>query len=193
LNISRDSARQIFGSVRDFCLWSGKCWGAARFEIINLVEIEQTLRSLSYFDVLGRIRLTLAMSKGFLKIPLLITEIVLDVDPVINEQHQRKRAREEEEAREEPTSPSDSHFSFDSATTSSSSFAFDSDEAQSPPDTFTGNGPFDALGEEGRRKLSFEDGIGGRGLKDDTVFCRLCIRMITVLEGCEVVLGVVPP
>jgi hypothetical protein len=75
LKISKDSAKQIFESVRDFCLWSGKCWGAAEFEIINLVEIQQDLLSLSYFDVLGRLRLTVAMSKGFLKIPFLISDV----------------------------------------------------------------------------------------------------------------------
>ena len=54
---------------------SGKCWGAAKFEIINLVEIQQDLLSLSYFDVLGRLRLTVAMSKSFLKIPFLISDV----------------------------------------------------------------------------------------------------------------------
>jgi hypothetical protein len=142
--------------------------------------------------VVGRLRLTVAMSKGFLKIPFLITDIVLDVDPVINLQQQRKRDQEEEEERRNgPASPASSHSSFDSTTTSTSSPSyFERDEASSPTDTFIGVFDDDVEKEE-PRKL-FEDKKGEMLPKYDTVFCRLCIRMITVLEQCEGRLGVVP-
>ncbi|KAJ3218862.1 hypothetical protein HDU67_003817 [Dinochytrium kinnereticum] len=54
VNISKERARQIFGSMREFVLWTGSCWGAAKFEIIRLYEIQQRLQCMSYFDVIPK-------------------------------------------------------------------------------------------------------------------------------------------
>ncbi|CAG8829446.1 21672_t:CDS:1, partial [Racocetra persica] len=43
-----------------------------QFELIRLYEIQQQLRSLSYFDVFGRLRLTIQLARITLTIPLLI-------------------------------------------------------------------------------------------------------------------------
>lgn len=66
VKINRDHARRVFSSVREFFLWSGDCWGAARFEVIRLYEMEQKLTQLSYFDVLGRWQLAGRLSSGIL-------------------------------------------------------------------------------------------------------------------------------
>jgi hypothetical protein len=149
------------------------------------VEFEQKLRSLSYFDVVGRLRLTVAMSKGFLKIPFLITDIVLDVDPVIGRQREEEERRKMDEEGQGPAFPACSSDS--NSSSSSSSFAFGFEEASTPatpPDEEFN--PFEGKG-------SFEGKSGEMLPKYDTVFCRLCIRMITVLEKCEGTLGVVEP
>ncbi|CAG8828709.1 8343_t:CDS:2, partial [Gigaspora rosea] len=43
-----------------------------QFELIRLYEIQQQLRALSYFDVFGRLRLTIQLARITLTIPLLI-------------------------------------------------------------------------------------------------------------------------
>ena len=60
--------------MREYCLWGSKCWDAAKFEIIRLYELQQDIRSLSYFNILGRLKLSVALSKGFLLIPLSVLD-----------------------------------------------------------------------------------------------------------------------
>lgn len=43
-----------------------------RFEIIRLYEIQHSLRSLSYLDFIGRLRLTLALTRVTLEIPMVL-------------------------------------------------------------------------------------------------------------------------
>lgn len=43
-----------------------------RFELIKLYEIQNSLRELSYFDVFGRLRLTLQLARITLSIPMAI-------------------------------------------------------------------------------------------------------------------------
>ncbi|KAJ3193048.1 hypothetical protein HK101_005518 [Irineochytrium annulatum] len=57
---------QIFGSMREFVLWSGGCWGAAKFEILKLYEIQHDLQSLPYLDVIGRWRMSGQLSNGMI-------------------------------------------------------------------------------------------------------------------------------
>lgn len=45
-----------------------------RFELIRLYEIQHSLRQLSYFDVFGRLRLTLQLARVTLSIPMAIDE-----------------------------------------------------------------------------------------------------------------------
>lgn len=43
-----------------------------RFELIRLYQLQSDLRSLSYFDILGRLRLTLALTRVTLEIPMVL-------------------------------------------------------------------------------------------------------------------------
>lgn len=52
--------------MREFCLWSGKCWGAAKFEIINLYELHADIQSLSLFDIKGRLLKSGQLSRGII-------------------------------------------------------------------------------------------------------------------------------
>ncbi|KAI9359335.1 DnaJ domain-containing protein [Zopfochytrium polystomum] len=66
VRINKDQARRVFSSMRDFFLWGGDCWGAAKFELIRLWELQHELSQLSYFDVAGRWRLAGRLSNGVL-------------------------------------------------------------------------------------------------------------------------------
>ncbi|TPX57888.1 hypothetical protein PhCBS80983_g03488 [Powellomyces hirtus] len=66
LHINKEGARFVLSSMREFCLWSGKCWGAAKFELIYLYEIHLDIQALSYFDFKGRLMKTAALSKGLI-------------------------------------------------------------------------------------------------------------------------------
>ncbi|KAI8826035.1 uncharacterized protein EV422DRAFT_515066 [Fimicolochytrium jonesii] len=68
LRISKEGARHVLSSMRDFCLWSGKCWSALKFEIITLYEIHSDIQSLSYFDVRGRLCKAARLSKGLISL-----------------------------------------------------------------------------------------------------------------------------
>ena len=49
-----------------------------RFELIRLYEIQHSLRQLSYFDVFGRLRLTLQLARVTLSIPMAIDQAMRD-------------------------------------------------------------------------------------------------------------------
>lgn len=66
-----------------------------RFELIKLYEIQSNLRSLSYFNLLGRLRLTLALARITLTIPMRIDQVMQEKDP------QDGEASEEDEETEE--------------------------------------------------------------------------------------------
>ncbi|KAI9002647.1 hypothetical protein HDU85_001773 [Gaertneriomyces sp. JEL0708] len=70
INISKEGARTVFSSMRQFCLWSGRCWDTAKFEIITLYEIHMDLQSLSYFDISGRLWKAGQLSRGILSLLL---------------------------------------------------------------------------------------------------------------------------
>ncbi|KAJ3194804.1 hypothetical protein HK101_001864 [Irineochytrium annulatum] len=57
---------QVFGSLREFVLWSGSCWDAAKFEVLRLYEIQHDLQCLSYLDVMGRWRTAGQLSAGMI-------------------------------------------------------------------------------------------------------------------------------
>ena len=52
-----------------------------KFEIIRLYEIQHSLRSLSYFDIVGRLRLTLALTRVTLEIPLVLDKAMRLEEP----------------------------------------------------------------------------------------------------------------
>ncbi|KAI9595416.1 hypothetical protein BDF19DRAFT_422709 [Syncephalis fuscata] len=78
LAINKDSARRFFHQIRDVALVAGQYLSVAKFEVMRLYEIQQELRSLSYFDVLGRLRLTIQMTRVFLAIPIKMNTHVTD-------------------------------------------------------------------------------------------------------------------
>lgn len=51
-------------------MYTERCWDVAKFDVIKVFEIQQQLCALSYFDLVGRAKLSLCVSKGLLAIPL---------------------------------------------------------------------------------------------------------------------------
>ncbi|CAG8654913.1 28042_t:CDS:2 [Dentiscutata erythropus] len=75
LNLGEDAIETLetaFRRMRELLLAGKKYVKIVQFELIRLYEIQQQLRTLSYFDVLGRLRLTIQLARITLTIPLLI-------------------------------------------------------------------------------------------------------------------------
>ncbi|PWN98732.1 hypothetical protein FA09DRAFT_342997 [Tilletiopsis washingtonensis] len=67
-----DSIEGAFKRLRHMMLAGKKYLSIIRFELIRLYEIQHSLRQLSYFDVFGRLRLTLQLARVTLSIPMAI-------------------------------------------------------------------------------------------------------------------------
>ncbi|CAG8634893.1 1392_t:CDS:2, partial [Racocetra fulgida] len=67
-----ETLETAFRRMRELLLAGKKYVKIVQFELIRLYEIQQQLRSLSYFDVFGRLRLTIQLARITLTIPLLI-------------------------------------------------------------------------------------------------------------------------
>lgn len=67
-----DNLEGVFKRVREVILSGQKYLRVIRFELIRLYEIQHNLRSLSYFDLIGRLRLTLALTRVTLEIPMVL-------------------------------------------------------------------------------------------------------------------------
>jgi len=75
LNLGDDAIETLeiaFRRMRDLLLAGKKYVKIVQFELIRLYELQQQLRSLSYFDVFGRLRVTLQLARLTLTIPMLI-------------------------------------------------------------------------------------------------------------------------
>jgi len=75
LNIGEDvieSMEQLFRRLRKLLLAGQKYMKIIKFELIRLHEIQQELRTLSYFDVFGRFKRTMQLARITLRIPMLI-------------------------------------------------------------------------------------------------------------------------
>lgn len=75
LNLGEDTIETIetvFRGMRETLLAGKKHVKTVQFELINIYELQQQLRSLSYFDIFGRIRLTMQLARITLSIPMLI-------------------------------------------------------------------------------------------------------------------------
>lgn len=59
---------------------SSKHYRIIKFELIKLYEIQHDLRQLSYFDVFGRLRLSLQLARVTLSIPMVIDKAMLEDD-----------------------------------------------------------------------------------------------------------------
>jgi hypothetical protein len=64
------TSRLALASLREVCLYTEKCWGVVKFDVIAVYETQQQLFALSYFDIIGRTRLSFTVTKGLLTIPL---------------------------------------------------------------------------------------------------------------------------
>ncbi|CAJ0758287.1 2578_t:CDS:2 [Entrophospora sp. SA101] len=75
LNLGEDTIETIetvFRAMRETFLAGKKYIKTVQFELIHLYELQQRLRSLSYFDIFGRIKITMQLARITLNIPLLI-------------------------------------------------------------------------------------------------------------------------
>ncbi|GAA5871159.1 hypothetical protein JCM3774_006808 [Rhodotorula dairenensis] len=67
-----ESIEGVFRRLREALLAGQRYLRLIKFELIRLYEIQHSLRSLSYFDVYGRLRLTLALTRVTLEIPMVL-------------------------------------------------------------------------------------------------------------------------
>lgn len=70
-DLNRDY-QNIFNEVQDYLVIGRKCWTAAKGEFKQIYSLQCQLRTLSYFDVLGRLELALELTKIFLSLPIII-------------------------------------------------------------------------------------------------------------------------
>jgi len=68
------SLEGAFGRLRRGLLSGKKYMGVVRFEVMKLYELQASLRALSYFNLLGRLRLSLALARVTISIPMRIDE-----------------------------------------------------------------------------------------------------------------------
>ncbi|KAG8908363.1 hypothetical protein FRB99_007291 [Tulasnella sp. 403] len=75
MQMSDDTMESLIGSLvrlREVLLVGRKYLRLIRFELIRLYEIQSNLRKLSYFDVRGRLRLTLQLARVTLSLPMVV-------------------------------------------------------------------------------------------------------------------------
>ncbi|KAJ3163043.1 hypothetical protein HDU86_002212 [Geranomyces michiganensis] len=66
IHISREGTRTVLSSMREFCLWSGRCWSGARGEVVGLYEMHNEIQRLPFLDFRGRLAKTATLSKGII-------------------------------------------------------------------------------------------------------------------------------
>ncbi|KAI8588372.1 DnaJ domain-containing protein [Geranomyces variabilis] len=66
IHISREGTRTVLSSMRDLCLWGGRCWSGARGEVVGLVEMHNDIQRLPFLDFRGRLAKTATLSKGII-------------------------------------------------------------------------------------------------------------------------------
>ncbi|GAA5974460.1 hypothetical protein JCM11641_003228 [Rhodosporidiobolus odoratus] len=84
LNLGDDAVDNLEGAfkrVREALLAGQRYLRLIKFELIRLYEIQHSLRTLSYFDVYGRLRLTLALTRVTLEIPMVLDRAMRDETP----------------------------------------------------------------------------------------------------------------
>jgi len=72
----RRSAKELLLELRNIFIVSGRYVDVAKDEVMRLYDIQSELGSLSYFNVLGRMKLTLKLSRVFLSIPIVMHSVV---------------------------------------------------------------------------------------------------------------------
>lgn len=69
-----DSIEGAFRKLREAMLAGRRYLSIIKFELIRLYEIQQSLRQLSYFNITGRLKLTLQLARVTINIPLAIDQ-----------------------------------------------------------------------------------------------------------------------
>ncbi|ORY04855.1 DnaJ-domain-containing protein [Basidiobolus meristosporus CBS 931.73] len=87
LNIDKEKANQLFAQVREGFLGDYGCvyLNEVKFEVMKIYEIQSELRTLSYFDVFGRLRLSIQLSRIFFSIPVKMNNVAADKQIVNNQ------------------------------------------------------------------------------------------------------------
>ncbi|RUS19981.1 hypothetical protein BC937DRAFT_86604 [Endogone sp. FLAS-F59071] len=67
-----DTIEVAFRKLREVFLSTHKYFKLVRFELMRLYELQHELRQLSYFDILGRLRLTMTIARVLMEIPIMI-------------------------------------------------------------------------------------------------------------------------
>lgn len=83
-----DSIESAFRRLREILLAGKRYLSVIKFELMRLYEIQQSLRSLSYFNLTGRLKLTLQLARITINIPLAI-------DTAMKQQQQQSGQGEE--------------------------------------------------------------------------------------------------
>lgn len=103
LNLGEEAINNLetsFKKLRTILLTGQKYMKVIRFELIKLYEIQSSLRSLSYLNVLGRVRLSLALARVTLSIPMRIDQVMRekeeeeDEEEGMDEDQRRRRRRQ---------------------------------------------------------------------------------------------------
>ena len=84
LNISSEAAHAFLTQLREYLLSSSKVWDVCRAEIFRLMELQATLKELSYFDVSGRARVATTLARIVVRIPLKMKD-AWERDPPLGE------------------------------------------------------------------------------------------------------------
>ncbi|ORZ24744.1 hypothetical protein BCR42DRAFT_403559 [Absidia repens] len=75
MHISEDAVIHIetaFRKMRELFVSTQQYYQVVQFEVMRLYELQQELRTLSYFNIWGRMQLSITMCKVFLQLPIMI-------------------------------------------------------------------------------------------------------------------------
>lgn len=90
------SLEGAFGRLRTRLLSGKKYMGLVRFELMKLYELQASLRALSYFNLLGRLRLSLALARVTISIPMRIDEAMKEGGEVSSGEEEEEEAGDSE-------------------------------------------------------------------------------------------------
>ncbi|KAL1745755.1 hypothetical protein HDZ31DRAFT_81728 [Schizophyllum fasciatum] len=81
LRLGDDGINMLLESVRERALTCRTCVYALQDELARLSELQQEFRKLSYFNVVGRTRVTIQLTRLTLSLPVVLERAVLQQDP----------------------------------------------------------------------------------------------------------------
>ncbi|KAI8452319.1 hypothetical protein BY996DRAFT_6431883 [Phakopsora pachyrhizi] len=128
LNLGEESIRNLetsFKKLRTIFKKGQKYIKLVRFELMNLYELQSDLRSMSYFNLFGRLRLTMAIARVTISIPMRIDQVFKQDDEdesrsttttkddsesskESSEQKERKKNEKEQEKEDDETADKES-------------------------------------------------------------------------------------